>query len=94
MSSLTITVTRDDGDEGAGVSIESEGYTGGEILEALLRVTESIVQHDLRDNPLGHVAELPRAEYEGILAIQARLLIIDTLTSLDFVASRGASMEL
>lgn len=93
---FVLTVSRDDDEDATGINMESSGYTEAEVLEALVRTAESIIQRQMRESAMesplyGGLAE-DRREY--IISMQARLALIDMLLDLDYLTTSIATIEL
>jgi hypothetical protein len=91
-----LTVSREEDENSSGITLESFGFAENEVLEALMRVAESIVQREIRTaaTDVPFFAELPDEQRDSMISMQARLSMIEFLTGLDFVTAAGAVMDL
>jgi len=96
--SLILTVTDEPASDepGAGVVLEVVGYSEQEVLESLIRTTEAVIQRQIREQLGGtpYYEGMSSHQLDGFISMQARLSLVEVLTSLDFVSSVGISIDL
>jgi len=93
--SLEVTVSDEEG-EGAAIIIESRGFTEPEMIDALLRVAESIIQRGMRENPVmqEQTEGMTHAQKAGQVAMQSRIALVGMVSDMEFVDSTGIAIQL